>query len=679
MRPAIARTIVVLAVGGIILAGVLYVASTVDGRPPTVAEIRLTQPMPDDDRLAAVTTSVEVVFSEPVNADSAASAVALEPSVAGAVSWSGSTLTFTPNEPLALDSAFRLVVGPGIRDAAGNVMTDVPRAFEFTTIGRPALAASEPASGAVDVALDAPITIVFTTLMDTASVEDALRIEPPFDHDLRWNGRELVIVPDAPLVPDEAYRITIEARASDVTGVELSEPVVIGFRTVAPGLQVEAVMPADGVDGIAGTSPIAVRFDRPIDPDALPSDALTIEPAIAGTLRVAAAPGEPEAEDGSGPLLVFTPSGPLPPNTTFTVEVGPDVVSLAGGTLADAVTWTFTTGVPIDEISNQVTFLSDRSGSVNVWAMNPDGSGQRQVSAELADVLDYAVSPIGDSLVVGDGRRLVHLAADGSDRRVLTDAGAIEFDSAFDSEGRRIAFARIDAATGAWLGLWEWEIGGGDPEPILLPATIGQSPLPSAGTEAPSLPLRAPRYSPDGLALAFVDVSGSIGLLELPAERLTLVPFDAASGLSWLPDSSAVLVAGRERDEPQEPATLEPPVGPIVPGDSDRAYRLHRSATSVNPSPFGTGAHVVAVAADGTIAYVTADGSLWLTDLANSASREAALTGVRVHAAAFGPGGNALVIEVVGADGSHVVERFVPATGERTRLVADAAVPRWHP
>lgn len=680
MRPAIVRTLAVLAMGGVVLIGVLYVASTVDARPPTVTAVRLTQPMPDDDRLAAVTTSIEVVFSEPVDVDSAASAVSLEPAVAGAASWSGSTMTLTPFEPLALDSSFRLVIGPGIRDAAGNVMTDLPAPFEFATIGRPELLSSVPADGETDVALDSSITLTFATLMDTASVEAALGVEPTFDHHLRWNGRALVIVPDAPLIADRSYRVVVETTASDISGVELSEPIVIGFRTVAPGLAVEGVVPADGIDGIAVTSLIAVRFDRPIDPDSLRSNALSIEPTVAGTLRVASAPGEPATADGSGSMLVFTPSGALPPNTTFSVELTTDVTSLGGGRLADGLTWTFTTGVPVEEISNQVTFLSGRSGSVNVWAMNPDGSGQRQVTAELADVVDYVVSPVGDSLVVSDGRRLVHLAADGSGRRILTDSAFIEFDPAFAPEGRRVAFARVDADSGAWLGLWEWEVGGGDPEPIVLPAAIGQSPVPTPDTEPRSTPLRAPRYSPDGLALAFVDVTGSIGMLELPRERLTVVPFEAAAAPMWLPDSSAVLLAGREADAPGEVGRLEPPIGPLIPeGGNVRAYRLHRSGTSVNPSPFGTGATVVAVAVDGTIAYVTADGSLWLTDLPNSAGSEPALAGVRVHAAAFGPGGDVMVVEISGADGRHVVQRFDPASGERSLLATDATVPRWHP
>src|SRR3712207_7077781 len=52
-------------------------------------------------------------------------------------------------------------------------------------------------------------------------------------------------------------------------------------------------------------------------------------------------------------------------------------------------------------------FRSDQGGVANVWATNPDGSGEHQVSTELTPVLDYAVAPDGSRLVVADGSRLV--------------------------------------------------------------------------------------------------------------------------------------------------------------------------------------------------------------------------------------------------------------------------------
>lgn len=677
MRWLVARTLAVLVVGGLVLAGILYLASTVDAQPPTVLAIRLTQPLPDDDRLAAVTTSIEVSFSEQVDRDDAAAAAGFDPSVDGAISWSGATMTFTPSSPLTPAAAYRFVVLAGIHDLAGNAMAALPPPFEFTTTPRPSLVSSDPPDGATDVALAASVTLTFSSLMDTASVDEALAIDPSFDFERRWNGRRLELVPAQALRAGQAYRITLEATAADVSGVEIGEPVTIEFRTVASGLTALGVMPSDGVDGIAVTTPLAVAFDRPIDPDSLSDDLLTIEPATAGTLRLVTGPDDPVNEDGSGSMLVFTPSAPLPSNTTFRVRLAPELRSVAGGTMADVLSWTFTTGVPLGEISNQVTYLSDRAGAPNVWAMNPDGSGKRQITSELGGVIDYAVSPTGDSLIVADGTHLVFMAADGRDRRIMTDADHLEFDPAYSPDGRMVVFARADATTGAWLGLWTWQVGGGDPEPLELPVLGGSRPGPTpSGGSGPAL--RAPRFSPDGQALAFIDLEGGLGILELPAERLTMIPLTATSAPSWMPDSSAVLVSGRAAAA-VEPGPVLPPVAPLVPGDGDQVNRAFRSATAALPLELGTGSRVVAIGSGGRVAYVKFDGSLWLAEDPEQPATAPAVAGARVEAATFDPGGTALVIEVVDGGGRHSLSSFDPGAGRPTPLVDDGWLPRWHP
>src|SRR5687768_6981256 len=138
MRTALFRSLAVIGTGGLILAGVLFVASTVDARAPTVVEVTLTQRVADDERQALITTSLEIVFSEPVDTASAVEAVRMEPAVEGAVNWSGSTMIFTPDDPLELETSYTLTVDPGIRDVTGNEMSEVPPPFEFETAGRPA-------------------------------------------------------------------------------------------------------------------------------------------------------------------------------------------------------------------------------------------------------------------------------------------------------------------------------------------------------------------------------------------------------------------------------------------------------------------------------------------------------------------------------------------------------------
>ena len=206
-------------------------------------------------------------------------------------------MIFTPADPLALETEYVFTVDEGIRDLSGNPMTEPPAPFEFVTAGRPILVESEPADGAELVALDAPIALTFSTLMDITSVEDQLRLSPSFDHELRWSGELLEIVPSQPLEPGSDYAVEVDADAADAAGVTLGDPIRIAFRTVTSDLTALTLVPTDGVDGVAPISPIAVIFNQPIDPQTVAGEQLTISPDVAGTLEVVALPDDPPDDD----------------------------------------------------------------------------------------------------------------------------------------------------------------------------------------------------------------------------------------------------------------------------------------------------------------------------------------------------------------------------------------------
>ncbi len=689
MRLVIFRSLVVLAVGALVLIGVLYVASTVDARSPEVVAFNLTQALPDDPDTALITTSLEVDFNEPVQVDAGSEPLTLVPAVEGTVSWSGSTMTFTPRDPLALETSYVATVGSGIRDLSGNRIGAPPPEFTFTTAGRPSVAETLPPDGARDIPLDEPLLITFSTLMDTGSVERALSVEPAIEYELRWSGEVLQIAPVGGLEPDTGYLIRIGGEAADVAGVALAGPMTVGFRTVAAGLEPLAVVPADGIDGVAPSAPIAVTFDRAIDPDSVSADLMTIAPNVAGSLEVVSPEGEPvsDAEPGTGTVLRFTPSGPLALNTTFDVSIAPGLRAVDGGRMAEALSWSFTTGAPAATLSNQITFISARGGVANVWAMNPDGSGQHQVSTELIAVLDYAVTPDGSRIVVGDGRRLITSRADGSGRTVLTDEGLIEFDPAYAPNGQQLAYGRADAETGEGLGLWLSSADGGDAVQIQLPLEVGAGPTPPPSGDDRAVGLfRAPRFSPDGQALAFVDLEGSVAILELPSERLTRVDAVAVAAPAWLPDSSGILVTHHARG-----------VGMVLTSPDDRVHAMDerpwdaiavglmsRSGTALTETAIGPGASVAGVDRGGRIAWLDVDGRLHLSEDADD--RGQVVSGARdvtVASAAFAAGEDAMVIVVVpldDPDGSFGgVEHLDLETGRRSVLTPEGARPRWLP
>ena len=696
MRSVLLRFLAVIVVGGALLAIILYVASTVDSRPPAVVRIELTQHLAGDEAVALTTTSVEVAFSEAVDHASAQEAFGIDPPLDGSFSWSGTTLTFTPTDPLPLESAFTVAVAAGVRDTAGNPTTAATDRFTFTTVGSPAVASTLPADGDDAVPLDAPVTVVFSTLMDTTSVEAALRLTPQQPFTLRWSGETLTVVPEGALEPDTTYRLEIDTTATDLAGTALDEPLELAFTTARPGLDVVTVVPADGVEGIAVTTSIALVFDRPLDPESVDGGQLDITPELAGSLDVVPLPGAAGLVETGERLLRFTPSGPLPANTTYEVTLAPGLRSADGGELTEPIAWTFTTGAPSATLSNQVVFVTDRSGTTNVWAMNPDGTNQRQVTAELSPVSDYAVAPDGRSLVVGDGATLVEQLVDGRDRRVLTDAAHLEFDPTYAPDGRTIAFGRADATTGAGLGIWLRGVAGGDAVALSPPDELTGEPTPSPSSGASPVPaplLREPAYAPDGAALAYVDTAGRVAMVELPADRLTTAPVRASGPLTWLPDSSGVLIVGtpldrplHERDAPRhEAGTPVQPLDPAGAADVD-VLRLFRGSQRTQATSFADGAARLAVDGGGRVASIVLDragsgGQVWISTAGGGAHAAVGANGA-LHASwvAFTPERGTLIVARSSGDGAPLGIFLVDLdTGRAERLTADGTRPRWLP
>src|SRR5947208_15315754 len=123
-RRVVIRTVLVLTIGGVLLAPILYYASTVDVRAPQVDRFVLSQHLPGEDGVALTTSSLEVVFSEAVDHQSAQAAFSVVPKLGGSFSWSGATMIFTPADRLPLETTFYVKLQVLIQDIAENATGD---------------------------------------------------------------------------------------------------------------------------------------------------------------------------------------------------------------------------------------------------------------------------------------------------------------------------------------------------------------------------------------------------------------------------------------------------------------------------------------------------------------------------------------------------------------------------
>ncbi len=663
------------------LAVVLYNATLVDRRAPTISRVSLSASASGDPGLAQTVTAIDIEFSEPVRQGSVERRFRIEPYVAGTLSWDGSTAIFSPSQKLPQDTAFQVFVDPGFEDFAGNSSATGLNGWAFRTVGPPQVLAVEPADAAEGVPVNASITIGFDRLMDTSAVEAAIQIEPAAPFRAAWSGQTVTLTPDAPLDFGTDYRVRVRTAASDTDGNRLRAAFETGFRTVAAGLGIRATVPVDGVAGVGIRTPIAVVFDGPVEPASV-EGALQITPPVQGTLELVGetsdrgprpTPTDPEVDPT---VIVFRPSQPLAPHTTYTVTLEPVVAPLgAPGEVAAGRTWTFTTGQPAVSGQNQVAFFSDRAGVRNVWLMNPDGSNARQLTTELVPVAAFDVTADGSRVAWSAGGIVRLMSIDGTAVRPITADDRFEYAPRFSPDGRSLLVARRDAA-GTDLGYWlvPLEASAGDERQILPTGAppLGSADLEGDGIEAtegyPPWSSRA-AWDPDGRFVTITDGGGAVHLVDLAADPATpslATGLVSGAAAAWDPLANQFVVAAGLR----------------APGDG-----LWSIATDGSISQMGVAAGSVAVVADGSVALLvrSSGGVTHVARAPRAGVGPDALTrgdDLGDRWPTFSPDGRSILFGRVapgaptGSQGIWVVD---VDTGVLTRLTIDGAYPRWLP
>ena len=168
------------------------------------------------------------------------------------------------------------------------------------------------------------------------------------------------------------------------------------------------------------------------------------------------------------------------------LQRAPSALALAVGLLAALGTSTAKAAFP--GAAGLIAFVSDRDGNAEIHVMNPDGSGQTNITNNPASDSSPAFSPDGQRIAFTSSRdgnpEIYVMAADGSDVARLTDNPASDSAPAWSSDGHSIAFVSTRDGN----------------QEIYVMATHGSDI--TRLTDNPS-PDSAPAFSPDGQRIAF--------------------------------------------------------------------------------------------------------------------------------------------------------------------------------
>ena len=338
-----------------------YVWSFNTGAVPTVVS---TDPVNNAANVALV-KNITATFSTAMNpATITTSSFILKQGVniiAGGVTYSGSTATFTPLAPFLENTVYTATIIKTSKDVSGNAM-NADYTWSFATGTIPIVVSTSPVDGATDVMLNKVITASFSKVMNPATMNSATFLlsdgTTPISGIITYSGNTAAFKPSVLLLPNTLYTATITTGVRDSSGNATASNYTWTFRT---GVLLDAIRPTViATDPTNGTLSVPVNkvltatFSENMDSTSINTTTFLVKngsATIPGTVTY------------SGRVATFVPTSNLASGTLYTGTITIGARDVVGNTLAVDYNWTFTT---IDIIKPTVLSTDPTNGANNV-------------------------------------------------------------------------------------------------------------------------------------------------------------------------------------------------------------------------------------------------------------------------------------------------------------------------
>lgn len=181
------------------------------------------------------------------------------------------------------------------------------------------------------------------------------------------------------------------------------------------------------------------------------------------------------------------------------------------------------------QANGKIAFTSDRDGNKEIYVMNPDGSGQTNITNHPADDLTPSFRPDGSKIVfesVRDGNDEIYVMnADGSGQTNITNNANFDYEPAFSPDGGKIVF------TSERSGNAEVHLMNADGSGV-----VNLSNHPNGDAEA--------SFSPDGSKIVFVSTrdggDGEIYVMNADGTNQTRLTTTGGGSPAFSPDGSKI-------------------------------------------------------------------------------------------------------------------------------------------
>jgi Tol biopolymer transport system component len=106
----------------LIIIGLLIAAITSFAIVGDRAGAGLVATSPPDGSSPAITTEIQIEFSQPMDQPEVVKRLTIEPLTPGSIHWDGSTLNYSPSQPLVAGQTYRVALSAGARSALGRIV-----------------------------------------------------------------------------------------------------------------------------------------------------------------------------------------------------------------------------------------------------------------------------------------------------------------------------------------------------------------------------------------------------------------------------------------------------------------------------------------------------------------------------------------------------------------------------
>jgi hypothetical protein len=330
--------------------------------------------------------------------------------VAGTVSYSGVTATFTPAAALAYSTLYTATIASGAQGLGGTPLLS-NYVWTFTTITPPpTVPAVVPANGAANVPVGQALSATFSEAMTGSTINaTTFTVTGPGGAavvgTVTYNGLTATFTPTANLTYNTVYTATITTGAQDLAGQPLAANYVWTFTTITPPPAVIATLPLNAATGVPIAQVIGATFNESMKCATLASPATVFSVAGPGATAV------PGTVSCAGAVATFTPTINLAVNTLYTATITTGAQDLAGTPMPGNYVWSFltvpaptpptvistvplnlATGVPVNQALSATFSLAMNPATIDAATFTVTGPGSTAVNGVVSYVAAGSVA-----------------------------------------------------------------------------------------------------------------------------------------------------------------------------------------------------------------------------------------------------------------------------------------------